>query len=502
MSHPTYPRPPEPLVAQNSFRGRSYSGPPIPTFAEVRNLLPAPVLPDRPEWEEMYWRAWEIAWSNLRRPKAASGFIANFIDPAFNDNTFLWDTCLMTRFGVYGRRAFDFMGSLDNFYAKQHDDGFICREINTQEGYDFFYPFDPNATGPNILAWTEWRYYRATGDDGRLAAVFWPLMAYHRWLRANRTWPNGLYWATGLSSGMDNQSRVPDGAHHHHHWTWVDTNMQAALDCLALQKIAEYVGARDFIPELSQERSHLHHEINARLWHNDREFYLDADASGRHSPVKSIGAYWALLDPELIPADRLPGFLRHLRDVNSFKRPHRVPAQAADDEGYDCNTGGYWRGGVWSPTNFMLLKGLRVQGQSTLAHEIAVNHLDNVAAVYQRTDTFWENYAPETAAPGQPARPDFVGWTGLTPIAILLEDAVGLKVDWPQRQVTWDRRLAAPGGYGISRYPLGSDGRLDLFGDPQQIVITTNVPFNLQVNDGDVTIRKAISVGETILPLS
>ena len=35
----------------------------------------------------------------------------------------------MTLFGRYGERAFTFMRTLDNFYAKQHPDGFICREI-------------------------------------------------------------------------------------------------------------------------------------------------------------------------------------------------------------------------------------------------------------------------------------------------------------------------------------------------------------------------------------
>ena len=100
--------------------------------------------------------------------------------------------------------------SLDNFYAKQHEDGAICREINTIDGTDCFSPFDPDGTGPNILAWAEWRHYRISGDENRLPEIFWPLLAYHRWVRANRSWPSGLYWATGLSSGMDNQPRVPE----------------------------------------------------------------------------------------------------------------------------------------------------------------------------------------------------------------------------------------------------------------------------------------------------
>ena len=47
------------------------------------------------------------------------------------------------------------------------------------------------------------------------------------------------------------------------------------------------------------------------------------------------------------------------------------------------------------------------------ARTIALNHVDNVLQVFQKTGTVWENYAPESAAPGEPAKPDFVGWTGL-----------------------------------------------------------------------------------------
>jgi hypothetical protein len=99
------------------------------------------------------YNAWRLAFANIAR---GSGFIANFIDTAFNDCTFMWDSCFMMMFGRYGRGAFRFMGTLDNFYARQHADGFICREINTYDGRDMFTPLDPRSTGPNMMAWTEW----------------------------------------------------------------------------------------------------------------------------------------------------------------------------------------------------------------------------------------------------------------------------------------------------------------------------------------------------------
>ncbi len=501
MSHPTFPRPAHPVIDRNPFRRERPQPREIMPFAEAREKLPAPVLPQFPDWEEMYWRAWEVAWRHLRKPRAGSGFITNFIDSAFNENLFMWDSAFISQFGVYGRRAFNFLGALDNFYAKQHDDGHICREINMAEGTDFFHPFDPNGVGPNVLAWAEWRAFRHTSSEERLARVFWPLLALHDWFRHHRTWPSGLYWATGLSSGMDNQPRAANGELHHGHHTWVDANMQAALNCWVLAQMAQLLDEVAIAEGLNEQRLFLHREINAHMWRDDSNFYHDLDRDSSPTALKTIGAYWGLLDKGLIPQGRLEPFIRHLRDQNVFNRPHRVPSLSADSEAYDEKTGAYWRGGVWSPTNYVVLKGLRSVRQHRLAHQIALNHLQNISDVFQHTDTFWENYAPEAAAPGEPSKPDFVGWTGVSAIAVLLEDVIGISVDWPLRRVTWHRQLDCEGPYGVRNFPLGPEGTLDMVGEGSSLQIVTDTPFSLSVRQGDATVQTAVDAGATTISL-
>ncbi len=501
MSPSIFTAPAEPLVSQNPFRLQSYEAQNIPSFLEAKDRLPVPMLPDHPDWVEMYWRAWEVAWSNLRRPKPGSGLIANYMDAALNGHLFMWDSCFMAQFGIYGRRVFNFTNMLDNFYARQHDSGFICRELDDTDGHDYFYPYDPNSTGPNIMAWAEWRYFRQTGDDSRLPQVFWPLMAFHRWYRANRTWPGGMYWATGLSSGMNNQPRVPDSQYHHRHWTWADSNIQASLNCLVLGQMATLLQQPELAAELAEERTRLMQQINEKLWNPEADFYQDINENGRFSRVKTIGAYWALLDKDLVPEKRLAPFLQHLRENWSFKLPHRIPSMSADSEGYNADSGNFWRGGVWPVTNFMVLKGLRFVGQHTLAHEIAVNHLQTVCQVYQRTDTFWDYYAPETAVPGNDAHPNYVGWSGLTPISILMEDVIGIGVDWPQRRVSWDRRLETQSLYGVCDYPIGQDGTMDLLGDADKVTVTTDVPFTLTIRDNELNLQVAVPAGTTEIGL-
>ena len=146
----------------------------------------------------------------------------------------------------------------------------------------------------------------------------------------------------------------------------------------------------------------------------------------------------------------------------------------------------------------MVLKGLRENGYGALAHIIACNHLENVAKVFEDTGTVWENYAPESARPGNPAKPDFVGWTGLPAIAVLLEEVFGLQPDVPAHTLVWDVRLLDE--HGVECYPFGAKGVLDLKCYAREtalekpvIEIRSNVPVKLKVHwaggEGEIDIK-------------
>jgi glycogen debranching enzyme len=205
---------------------------------------------------------------------------------------------------------------------------------------------------------------------------------------------------------------------------------------------------------------HLTALVNERFWDEGTGFYHDLDRTGkRRTTVKSIGAYWALL-AGAVPANRLETFVAHLSDPKAFLRHHRVPSLSADSEGFDAG-GGYWKGGVWPPTNYMVLRGLDAAGQLELARDIAVNHLDNVARGVVETGTLWENYAPDVGTKGQGhSTPDFVGWTGLVPTAVLLEFVLGLRPDAPHAKLVWN--LDTLDAVEVDRYPFGASGQIDL----------------------------------------
>ncbi len=478
------------LVDQNTFIHAPREESDLPTFEASRSLLPDPIWEGHSAAIDCYWNTWELAFANLRRPHSESGFVSNYIDTAFNDCIFMWDSCFILMFGRYGSRAFDFLRTLDNFYAKQHPDGFICRENGQRLGDDRFQRFDPTSTGPNLMPWTEWEYYLNFGDKARLSRVFPVLRAYHQWLRAYRTWPDGTYWASGWACGMDNQPRLRAGEPYHHeafyhqHMVWADTCLQQVLSAALLSRMGRELGREEDVADMAQEAEALTRVVNNDLWDPAAAYYFDRYRDGTLNGVKSIGAYWALLAGAVAP-ERLDGFLAHLRDKAEFDRPHRVPTLSADHPDYNA-AGGYWKGSVWPPTNYMLLRGLTAVGEHDLAHEIGRNHLGNVVDVFEQTGTVFENYAPEAASSGSPARRDFVGWGGVPPIAVLLEYVLGLQADVPAGRIVW--RVNLTEAHGVKRYPFGTAGWVELHCAPRttptqepQITASSTVPLELQV---------------------
>jgi hypothetical protein len=496
-------------VLENHFRSIVQEREEIPDFAKARSALPKPFWADHPSTIDCYWRAWELAFGNLKQPTPENDFAASFCDTAFNGNLFMWDSAFVTCFGLYGRRAFNFQRTLDTFYRKQHADGFICREISETDGQDTFHRFDPSSTGPNILAWAEWNHYTQTGDKKRLEAVFAPLVAYHQWTRQHRSWPDGSYWSTGWGCGMDNLPRAKGRDHEnwgHGHLTWVDATFQAILSAKVLLQIAALLGRQNQVNDLAEEVERLTLYANSNLWSERNHFYCDRFPDGALSQVKHIGAYWALL-AGCVPGNRIAEFVAHLDNPLEFKRAHRIPALSADDPDYD---GDYWRGAVWAPTNYMALKGLSETGHSLLAHEIALNHLENVVNVFEQIDlrwegadqfrdffhldhlqyddthTLWENYAPDAILPGVHAKPGYVGWSGLPPIAVLLEDVFGILPDAASNRLTWMVNLLEE--HGVQRYPFGSNGLLDMkcssrtsAQEQPSIQIHSNIPLSVEV---------------------
>jgi glycogen debranching enzyme len=437
-------------------------------LSSLKSKLPQPILPEHPEWVDLYWLTWRLLIRQIRHGAPQNGFAADYLDATFSENIFQWDTCFIAAFARYGGHVLPVGASLDNFYGKQHEDGFICREIGP-DGVDYWPKGSEQAINPPLFAWAEWLCYQVSDDLERLRRVLPHLDRYYRWIAHNHCMPDGLYWTSNMGSGMDNSPRCG--------WQWVDLSAQQALAARMLVQIACAVGDDALQAHYRTEHDDLAERINSMMWDEQDGFYYDtlhrAHQDCGFARCKTLAGFWPLL-ASITPPDRAARLVGHLTNPSEFGRLHPFPTLSADHSSY-MPTGGYWLGGVWPPTTYMVIKGLAANGFEELARQSAQRHLDQLAQVAAETKTLWEDYCPESSEPGLPARPDFVGWAGLGPVAMLIEDVLGIELNALEQTIRW--RPRGEEKHGIYNLRMGRNV-VDLRQDGKYQV-TAAQPFTL-----------------------
>lgn len=480
------------------FPKKKYSDVNLPVFDEVKSRLPQPVLQAHQDWIDCYWYALKILFGNTHKPSEESGYVSNFVDAAFNADIFLWDTCFMTLFCNLLHPYIPGIRSLDNFYCKQFDDGEIPRELVRDTGEDFplwvnrfdkpLYSYFHNHYGyrglsktkplpyeelykPDlgrkvekhpyltldnlnhpILAMAEWQSYCHTKDVARLHLVWESLYQYYCAFRYHLRHANGMYvtdWAS-----MDNSPR------NKYLGFGVDTTCEMVLFAGNLLDILDVLEANGYQEKdaqsrrafLEKDKAETIRIINQNMWNQDKGFYFDVTKDGVQCHVKTAAAFWTLIS-KTADKEQQRCLVQWLEDEHTFKRIHRVPVLAADEPGYDPN-GGYWSGSVWAPTNAMIVLGLEKCGYPKVAREIAMNHLDVINQVYQKTGTIWENYPADSISSGDADHADMVGWSGIAPILYLIQYAIGLSIPEGKDYLEWnlDSEILKNGKVGCLQY--------------------------------------------------
>ena len=100
------------------------------------------------------------------------------------------------------------------------------------------------------------------------------------------------------------------------------------------------------------------------------------------------------------------------------------------------------------------------------------------------------------------ARKDFVGWTGLPPIAVFIEYILGIRSDYANHSVIWD--ITQTEAHGIERYPYGPDGLVSFkvnkrnsSDETPSVTIDSNVAFELTLLWGkDKSKKVSVQVGK------
>lgn len=409
--------------------------------------LPKPYLPSHENYLRLYNKAWEIAFKHVEvidKP----GWKPILTSMPGVGVTWQWDSCIMTFITNYANGTLSALNNLDNLYRLQREDGYMCMSyrIETDE------PDAPGRINPPLMAWAEWTHYQITGDDSRLEWVLPHLEGFYRFIENNRRRKScQLYWFEDSgSSGMDNSPRSGYNSERDNgsDVCFIDLACQQALSAKHIALICDHLNLQEKKAFYESEQARINNLINQRHWSDRAQWYFDFfQRTWKEDKVKFINsktgaAFWTLLCGAAT-GSHLESVVHHLFNPDEFYTKVPFATLAKDDPNYDP-TGGYWLGGVWPPTNYAAIRGLAETGRRELAREAAVRVLDAMCAVHDDPayGSIWECYAPESHRPattekGEMVRNEFVGWGGIAPITMLIENIIGLEFDAPQNTVTF-----------------------------------------------------------------
>ena len=507
-------------------------------FSTIKDEIPVPVYPDRPEFVELYWLAWELAWDHVMTNAGAPQ--SPYMDEAHSrDRIWYWDTCFMVCFCRYAPQHFPGIESLRNFYLPMLDDVPSTLAIHHPDN-------------PPMFAWVEYEYSKLTGDMDHLR---WLLVEnkylqrffdFYEWIDAanppkqppgssryaarrmpspelieEEGFPNELWgyqWGN-LQSGMDN---TPRSRGNQEPMLWVDLLAQmtlAAESTIKLARILNSEEAKKIINEFTPKYESMKKLLNEYYWDEKDGIYydlmMDLDNDGiptskvqpkKFCKVKTPAAYWAMLAgccDEKQAASMADWADDH---EHGFGAPRPWVTVPRDDPDF-VPDGHYWRGGIWLPTGYMAQKALDRYGFHDLAKKNAIAILDLMYATYKNVETeenpdgdleiatIWEAYSPTDDLPAayknrfMLSRPHFCGWSALGPISLFIEDILGFHtINAHENLVIW--RITHDSKHGIKQLRFG-DNVADIVYQGNKIInINSKFPFTLEVNGKRFAIRE------------
>jgi hypothetical protein len=479
---------------------KSYGTKPPAQLSEIRQKFPIPVLENEPEALAAYWYCWDAL---LRVWTFAPGAldhqaVANLIGYRTWGpwgSTMVWDTCFILHFARFGGQAYPFISGLDNCYARQHENGCICRESD-RENREVYMVFPVN---PPLFAWAEWEWYQI---KERLRRIFLPLVKHYEWWMTYQRRENGLYWTQGANEADDSPRNELM------YYAASATSYQA-LAALYRSRIAQELGREELQAFFEAQHRELGELINANFWDAAHQIYNDLTSDHKFITelqpgvlCKHVHMFWPLM-ADVVPPERVAGMVKELRNSASFNRRNAIASLSADSRGYNTDNGQYWRGAVWPPTQCMVQEGLKLAGEGDFLQELALRYYQRCLEVYQKEKTIKENLAPDKAL-GCGAS-DFVGWGGIGPVANLIEYVLGFDINVPQKRIVW--RINRADQHGLRNLHFGSfavDLLCDRRGkaaDPCRLTITSDGEFTLAVLVGDRRVEVKIEPGTKELVL-
>lgn len=456
-----------------------------------RSEIPTPIYDKQPALVDLYWKTWEISEGRVREKEGIPA--SPYMDEnCYETDIWIWDTVFMSMFTKYSPNRFPGMPSLDNFYYPMYEDAPVSLNIHLRDN-------------PPIFAWVEGDYYDFAADRSRLNTIFKEkqfLQRHFDWFETvdkghrhkssqqpvfrGKVADRGFTW-TGGASGMDNTPRGRNSGGYDK-ILWIDAISQQALSARCIADLYQRTENMEQTKIWANKFQQLKNTINTVYWDETDGIYYDINiATGKPDKVLSIASFWPMI-AGVADKNQIARMVKYLQDPKQFGGKYALPTLSRQDQQYNDATGDYWRGGIWLPTTYMVIKGLEQYGYFELAHELSVNTVNQQLRTYQnfKPATIWECYSPSADRPstehGRTARPDFCGWSSLGPISLFIENIIGIhKVSALKKEIHWQLNRA-DGRQGIQALKFGPYQVDLIYNGKDRIDYQSSAPLSLIVN--------------------
>ena len=348
------------------------------------------------------------------------------------------ESIFSTFFLVYSNKNYPAETNLDFLYSKQEENGAIRWKYDLKTGVPIIDSENPEGVGLPLFAWAEFNLYHKLANKRRVKEIMPVLQKYMDWIEANFKRNNGLYAAPAKACGMENSPR-PNVCYP------VDFNACIAINALNMSALGDILNDKELSFQYKRMYFSLKTRINSFMWNAETGFYHDLAEDESQLPQKTIAGFWPLL-AEIPNADKADSLVAHLSNTATFGTEHPFPTLSADSAEFSEN-GNAFCGAVYPALNFMVIKGLEKYQRYDLARECAIRHLYFVLEGLQPADgskgDMYEAYLPNKEGPAKladsetPAHKHYMVSIGLSTIALMIENVIGLSISLPRKTVDW-----------------------------------------------------------------
>ena len=392
------------------------------------------------DFVDIYNKTWSWVSPLWINPKTGEQDVEGVFVYPENDSLILnqFDTILSSFFLVYSNRNFEPCNNLDYFYKKQEESGAIRCKYDVKTGEPVFSANNPEGVGLPLFAYAEFNLYHKSANKKRIKEIMPALQKYMTWIDQNFRKENGLYAAPVSASTMENSPRnnvcYP-----------IDFNACMAVNASYMSALGDILNDKEISFQYRKLYFSIKTKINSLMWDDESGFYYDLDENENQVKVKTIASYLTML-AEIPNADKADILVGHLNNPDSFGTEHPFPTLSADNPSFSEEGNGF-NGSVMPSFNFFVIKGLEKYGHYEFARECAIRHLYFVLEGLMPNEKkehgdLYEAYCPNKEGRAKMndtdyARSHYILTAGLSTIALMIENVIGLSISLPRKTVDW-----------------------------------------------------------------